>query len=74
MVTKKQAMDLSHGQVLHYLHNSNADGSPQRWRVNGVCKIWKRSPDRFQVPLKYGLYGYGYLDETNCNDFEVADE
>jgi len=64
MITKEQALKLEYGQVLYHKVQRNADGSPRRWRVNGKVKTWKRSPERFKVPLKYGLYGYDYLDET----------
>lgn len=45
---------------------------PNRWRANGKCKTWKRSPEKFQLPIKYGLYDYGYINEENCHLFEVA--
>ena len=65
MITKEQALELYHGQVLYHVSNRNADGTPQRWRVNGKVKTWKTRPDHFRVPLKYGLYGYDYLDHTD---------
>jgi len=67
MITKEQALRLRHGDILYHVTNRNSDGSPQRWRVNGAVKTWKRTPSRFQVPLKYGLYGYDYLDETTAD-------
>lgn len=48
--------------------NRNADGSPQRWRVNGQIKRWKKDRARMRLPIKYGLYGYDAiesLDEFN---------
>ena len=49
MITLKQAKDLRVGEILHHTMNKNADGTPQRWRVNGQVKTWKRSPDRVEV-------------------------
>ena len=69
-ITLNQAKDLTHGDILHHTVNKNADGTPQRWKVNGKVKRWKRSPDRIQVPLKYGLYRYDYLTE---NDLDMVD-
>ena len=66
-ITLEQAKSLKYGDILHHEVNKNADGTPQRWRVNGKVKRWKRSPDRIQVPLKYGLYGYGYLTEDDLD-------
>ena len=56
------------------MHNSfNADGTPTRCRRNGKTKTWKRSPERFQIPVKHGLYEYGYITEDNANAFYIAE-
>ena len=34
------------------------DGSARRVRINGKVRRWKREPDRFEVPCKYGMYEY----------------
>ena len=34
-------------------------------KVNGKPKTWKRSPERVQIPYKYGLYEYGYITERD---------
>lgn len=54
MITKEQALvvDEFHSQFSNRCHN---------WRRNGKTKTWKRQPTRFQIPVKYGLYRYGYL-------------
>lgn len=62
MITLEQAKGLTHGTILHHVNNRNVDGTPQRWRVNGQVKRWKRDTDRIRVPLKYGLYQHDYLD------------
>lgn len=67
MITLEQAKALKYGTILYHVANKNADGTPQRWKVNGVPKIWKRSPERVRVPLKHGLYTYGYLTEEDLN-------
>lgn len=51
MITKEQAMVLRHGDILHHISEVNADETPVRWRVNGKVKTWKRSPERFRVPI-----------------------
>lgn len=66
MITIEQAKTLKPGDIIHSLHDYNADGTPQRWRVNGQVKLWKRSPDRFQIPVKYGLYDHGYVTQDNA--------
>ena len=68
MITLEQAKELSHGTILYHRDNRNSDGSPQRWKVNGKPKTWVRTPSRVSVPLKHGLWAYGYLTE---NDLEL---
>ena len=63
MITLEEAKNLKHGQILYHTINKNSDGTPQRWRVNGKPKTWKRSPERVQVPVKYGLKYCDYLTE-----------
>ena len=71
-ITLKQAKKLKHGDILHHTHNKNADGTPQRWKVNGKVKLWKRNPERIKVPLKYGLYRYDYLTENELDIVDLA--
>lgn len=71
MVTLAQAKSLHQGTVLHFRHAYNADGTPQRWRVNGAPKTWKTRPTDVRVPLKHGLYSFGYLDQNNLADFNI---
>jgi len=72
-MTIEQAKQLSYGDMVHHRTATNADGTPQRFRVNGQPKTWKRSPNRVRVPLKRGMWEYGYLDEYNINGFELGD-
>ena len=76
MITVEQAKELYHGQILYHVQNRNADGSPQRWRVNGQVKRWKRDTDRVRVPIKHGLYNCDYLEndglELVCLEEEHA--
>lgn len=46
----------------------NADGTPMRWRTNGMLKRWKRDINRMRLPIKHGLYdtdAIESLDEFN---------
>lgn len=69
MITLEQAKQLKHGQILHHAQARNADGTPQRWRVSGKVKTWKRSPHRVEVPLKHGLYSHRHLTEEDLDAF-----
>lgn len=34
------------------------DGTARMLKVNGAVKRWKREPERFALPCKYGMYEY----------------
>ena len=69
MITLEQAKSLKFGDILYSTLHKNADGTPQRWRVNGVVKVWKTRPDEVKVPVKRGLYSYDYLTH---NDLDIV--
>jgi len=64
-ITLEEAKQLKTGQILYHRSLRNADGSPQRWKVNGMVKTWKRNPNRIQIPLKRGLHEFSYLTEAD---------
>ena len=66
----EEARQLQHGQILRHTILKNADGTPQRWRVNGKVTTWKTRPNEIRVPLKRGLYQYYHLDHFNLDEFE----
>lgn len=63
MITVEQAKRLKHGEILYHVRQCNVDGTPARWRVNGVPKTWKTRPNSVRVPLKHGLRDHSYLTE-----------
>ena len=63
MITLAQAKALKPGDVLHFELRQNADGTCERWRVNGRVQTWKRDPDRIRIPVKHGLRDYDALDK-----------
>ena len=74
MLTLDQAKSLTHGQIIYHVAARNADGTPQRWRVSGKVKTWKRSPERVEVPLKHGLYWHQHLTEGNLVSFCLTED
>jgi len=38
--------------------------SNRKWRRNGKTQYWKRTPERFRVPVKHGMYAYDAITET----------
>jgi hypothetical protein len=74
MIDKAKAENLLYGQVLHHRTLKNADGSPARCRVNGRCKTWKRRPEDFCLPVKYGLRDCFYLTPANAHEWALSVE
>lgn len=71
-LTLAQAKALTYRTELEHLTRKNADGTPERWRVNGKPKTWKTRPGEVRVPIKRGLYQYGYLDRHNLKNFRLS--
>jgi hypothetical protein len=69
MITKLEAMTADNFEMKH---ETNADGTPVRWRRNGKTKTWKTRPDDFKIPVKHGLYHYGYITQDNQDMFKVS--
>jgi hypothetical protein len=44
------------------------------WWKNGSVKIWERSPERFCVPVRYGLKDYAHITEDNAEHYHAADD
>jgi hypothetical protein len=74
MIKVEEAKELTYRQEVYHQHIRNKDKTPLRARVNGKCKLWKRSPERFEVPIKHGLYNSGYITETNKEDWCLTED
>lgn len=44
------------------------------WRRIGKTKTWKRRPDMFRVPVKFGLYDHSNITEQEADRVHVAEE
>ena len=81
MISKEQAINLHHGQTLHYtgFHDCSIHVGPRggtkenvtRVRISGKVKTWKTRPARFEVPVKYGMYESSSMDEANAGQFHL---
>lgn len=77
METKKELLTVTRdncetAQRFEHKTLKNRDGSPLRARRNGKTRLWVRSPEKFLIPVKYGLYDYFYIDQQNSNDWNVT--
>jgi len=71
-ITRENACSIT-GTVYH-INLRNADKTPLRARISGRCKTWKRSPERFQIPFKHGMYEHGYITEENAGLWRLTEE
>ena len=69
MITREQALTVD---TFHENHETG--GKIYRWRRNGQTQTWKRSPERFRIPVKYGLYQYGQITDLNAGGFHASAE
>ena len=66
------AKKLQYGQHVCHKTDKNADGTPQRFKVNGKPQTWKTRPNEVRVPLKRGLYEYTAMTEHDLDQFEFC--
>ena len=45
--------------------------APIEVRRNGATKYWKREPSKFRVPVKYGMYDFFYIDNSNADEWST---
>jgi len=72
MITLEQAKKLKCGDWIHHVKFKNTDGTPARFRINGKVKTWKRNTEKIQIPIKRGLWEFGYLTESNLHEFNLG--
>ncbi len=78
MVTKDQLLALHYGAELHYTgqHDCTRTVGPRggvteritRVRQSGRVKTLKRDAERFEMPVKYGLYESATVDNRNAGN------
>lgn len=79
-ITKAQAMALRHGDILHApelgspARPCESPNGPYKWRVSGRCSSWVRDPERFRLPIKWGLYISSAVDQDNAHLFHLEQD
>lgn len=72
-MTLNEAKQLNYGDIIYDSSAKNADGTAVRYKVNGQPKTWKRNELRVRVPLKHGLYSYGYMTEVTLGFYCIEE-
>src|SRR6266852_5791902 len=67
-ITKELAAGYS---TFHQSGSFDSLGNCRVWRSNGAMKTWKTRPRDFQLPVKHGLYNYGYVADYTAHSFHV---
>ena len=65
---------ISKGRRLFYGGATNANGTPQCWRVTSI-KLWKTRPAEFVLGMSRGLYRHDRITDTNgwAKDFYLTE-
>ncbi len=87
MITKEQALTYDYFIQVYRLSGANDKytdiiglntltervkiANPKLWSRNGKTQTWKTRPDAFKIPVKHGLYSYGYITQDNCHLFDI---
>lgn len=74
MITKIQAETLNYRDDIYSLNSTDSKGRPHRARVNGKLKTWKRDTERWELPVKFGMYDAFTLSPYNAADFTIDRE
>jgi len=69
MVTKEQVLT---ARCFHLPKPS--EGKCMRWYRNGRTQTWKTQPNRFRVPIKFGLYTHDAITNYNAPLFHVIED
>jgi hypothetical protein len=60
----------------HYFYHRTAtykDGrTPIQVRRNGSTKRWVRQPEKFRIPVKYGMYEFFYITDENADEWTTV--
>lgn len=46
----------------------------ERWRRNGATRTWRRDPQRWEVPVKHGLYQYATIRSSDAERWHAAED
>ena len=71
-MTLVQALNLKYRDVVHE-EETPMTTYCKRWFVNGKVKTWKRNLN-IRIPVKHGLYRYGYLTEHDLDSMHLESE
>ena len=57
-------------EEFYHISKTNFTGR-MKVRRTGKTKVWKTRPLEFKIPVKYGLYEFGYITQDNACDWAI---
>jgi hypothetical protein len=75
-VTKEIAMNAKHGDIFYHKtlkQGPKGNRIPMHVRVTGKCQTWKRSPNDFRLPIKWGFKECWAIDHHNCGEWSTTE-
>lgn len=71
MITLEQVSTIKQGDILMLVR----DGwlKPRRYKVTSVHR-WKRTPDRFEIRVKHGLYEYDRITNADKGTLTISND
>ena len=68
------ALTMVDAMTAEWFHeNHGPTGKIVRWHRNGKTMVWKTRPGEYRIPVKHGLYEYGYIYHTDAGRFHTED-
>lgn len=74
MITPDQLRTLPIGTILHHLTCKGSDRQPMRCRTSGRLREWKRNPDGWEQPVKWGLKTSFTITAANAAEWELPQQ
>ncbi len=71
-VVNAETADLANTFYHRKLKYKRDPSRPLECRRNGKTKRWKSRPDQFRIPVKYGMYEYFYIDNSNAHEWSTV--
>lgn len=70
MISQREADNVD---TFHYV-SPTSPGKCYVFRRNGKTRRWKRTPQRFSIPTKFGLYTYRTITNLDDQNFHVPED
>lgn len=83
MLTRDRALEIAHARGTFHrdgycIRSIGIKGAVkekrQLWRTNGAPQLWKRTPEKFRVPIKHGLNQCWEINQDNLSEFHADND